>query len=207
MDHVSSELHTDAAAVVRSMTDPEAFVVVFRRHYAALWRYLDRRLGRDLADDLAAETFTRAFDARARFCSPDGGSAAPWLFGIAANLIADHRRAERRRLRALERSLADSRRPQAPQADDDPPELAPAGGLAQALRRLSLQDRETLLLVAWAELSPNEIAVALGVPEATVRTRLHRARRRAQGAIQASGLEHDPGLREPGTEHQGEAYA
>jgi RNA polymerase sigma-70 factor (ECF subfamily) len=48
----------------------------------------------------------------------------------------------------------------------------------EALAELPANDREVLVLTAWEQLTPAEIAVVLGVPAATVRTRLHRARNR-----------------------------
>ncbi len=51
----------DAAAIEASWSDPSRFTVVFERHFAALHNYLLRRVGKDLVDDLAAETFLQAF--------------------------------------------------------------------------------------------------------------------------------------------------
>jgi RNA polymerase sigma-70 factor (ECF subfamily) len=55
--------------------------------------------------------------------------------------------------------------------------------LAAALSRLSAADRDLLLLIAWAELSYQEAALALGVPVGTVRSRLHRIRKKARRAL------------------------
>jgi RNA polymerase sigma-70 factor (ECF subfamily) len=55
--------------------------------------------------------------------------------------------------------------------------------LARALAALSADDREVLLLIAWAELSYEEVAGALGIPLGTVRSRLHRARKRTRAAL------------------------
>jgi RNA polymerase sigma-70 factor, ECF subfamily len=67
--------------------------------------YVARRLGASLAEDVASETFLIAFDRRRRYdvACP---SARPWLYGIASNLVARHRRAEVRRYRALSRTDA-----------------------------------------------------------------------------------------------------
>src|SRR5213082_17865 len=93
---------TDATAISRSFTDPASFEVVFDRHYTPVYRYLRRRVGDELAQELAAETFLQAFRARGRFAA-GGDSALPWLYGIAANLIRMNQRAEERRLRAYAR--------------------------------------------------------------------------------------------------------
>lgn len=93
-------------------------------------------------------------------------------------MILEQRRAERRRLRALERLAVEARgRVEAGPADTG---LDPR--LARALRRLAASDRETLLLVAWGELSYEETAQALGIPAGTVASRIARARRQLDDA-------------------------
>jgi DNA-directed RNA polymerase specialized sigma24 family protein len=79
--------------------EPARFAELFDRHYPAILRYLRRRIGPDLADNLAAETFTLAFRRRHQYRAehPD---AAAWLYGIAGNLLRQHARTEVRRLRA-----------------------------------------------------------------------------------------------------------
>jgi DNA-directed RNA polymerase specialized sigma24 family protein len=67
--------------------------------------YVARRLGASLAEDVASETFLIAFDRRRRY-DVAYPSARPWLYGIASNLVARHRRAEVRRYRALSRTDA-----------------------------------------------------------------------------------------------------
>jgi RNA polymerase sigma-70 factor (ECF subfamily) len=157
---------TDAQAIHASLAEPEAFAVLFDRHFGAIHGYAQRRVGADLADEIAAETFTRAFDRRRRF-DVSHESARPWLLGIAANLLRRHWRTERRRLDAYARSTG---RPDT--ALSEPV----AGDLAAALRNLSRREREPLLLLAWADLSYDEIAVALEIPVGTVRSRISRAR-------------------------------
>jgi RNA polymerase sigma-70 factor (ECF subfamily) len=167
MEHALS----DAEAIRRSRDQPQAFVAIFERHHAAIHGYLRRRLGADLADDLAAETFARAFRRRASY-RPLAETAKPWLFGIAANLIADHRRAEARALHAWQRAAMAS----PCSVDEQPADIDPQ--LVIRLRALARRDREALLLLAWGELSYEEIALALDVPLGTVRSRIHRARAR-----------------------------
>jgi RNA polymerase sigma factor (sigma-70 family) len=175
---------TDAELLAASLADPHAFTAVFDRHFAAIHGWLRRRVGASLADDLAAETFTRAFDVRERF-DPTRAEARPWLYGIAANLVADHRRAEVRRLRAVARTdpgelIADDEAAET-LARADAATLGPA--LATALADLRSQERDVLLLAAWADLDYEQIALATGVPVGTVRSRLHRVRRRLRDAL------------------------
>ena len=94
----SSRISEDGAAIASSLHHPEAFAEVFDRHYAFVHRYIARRAGRDLADDLASQTFTVAFAHRGRY-RDDLGTARPWLLGIATNLhAAEHRGDQRGRL-------------------------------------------------------------------------------------------------------------
>ena len=88
--------------MVQSLDTPASFALLFERHFASVHRYVSQRLGPDLADDLAAETFVVAFEGRASY-DPLRPDARPWLLGIATNLVHRHWRAERRWLRACER--------------------------------------------------------------------------------------------------------
>jgi RNA polymerase sigma-70 factor (ECF subfamily) len=174
---------SDAVVIERSLRRPERFAAVFDRHYAAIHSYVARRLGAGLAGDVASETFLIAFDRRHRYDlgQPD---ALPWLYGIASNLVARHRRAEVRRYRALARAgVADAVDGHGDSADGRLDAEALRSRLAAALADLDRRDREVLLLVAWAELSLEETARALGIPAGTARSRLHRARMKTQHAL------------------------
>src|SRR5256714_10745661 len=121
---------TDASAIAASLDEPRAFVAIFERHFETIGRYLRRRLNEALADELTAEVFMTAFARRASYdlARPD---ARPWLYGIAANLVRAHARAEERELRALARAAADPTRAPAPGVDSPGAPLEPvlAGGL------------------------------------------------------------------------------
>jgi RNA polymerase sigma-70 factor (ECF subfamily) len=178
----------DGEAIARSVDDPAEFGVVYDRYADDVHRFVLRRLGADLADDVTAETFATALRHRARY---DAGrpNARPWLFGIAANLAGKHRRAEVRGLRAVARLGADPiARAWAPDGVEERVVASSAGpALATALAKLAPGDRHVLLLVAWADLTYVEVAEALDLPVGTVRSRLHRARQ----AVRRS-LTHDP---------------
>jgi RNA polymerase sigma factor (sigma-70 family) len=169
-------LLSDARILRDSVSDPAVFSSLYERHLRAVANYVGRRTGPELTEDLTAEVFVRAFRKRAVF-RDDYGSALPWLLGIANNLIADHRRAERRRLETLQR-LA-SARPVS--SETTVGVLAPE--LVGELLRLPPEDRDTLLLVVWGELSYAEAATALGVPIGTIRSRIARARQRLGAAL------------------------
>jgi len=167
---------------------PEAFEELFERHHARIHGWLRRRLDASLAEDLAAETFVRAWTMRERY-DPRCGDAAPWLFGIAANLARRHHRQEARGLRALARTGIDpldrgATGVESGPADDRVDAAARRRALAGALASLRPAEREVLLLHAWAELSYEEIALATGVPIGTVRSRLHRARNNVRAELE-----------------------
>jgi hypothetical protein len=88
----------DVAVIEASRAEPDRFASLFDRHAPYIHRYLARRVGRQAADDLVAETFLVAFRKRTGY-DPRFPDARPWLYGIATNLIAQHRRQEARQLR------------------------------------------------------------------------------------------------------------
>jgi RNA polymerase sigma-70 factor (ECF subfamily) len=155
----------------------EAFEELFELHFDVVYGYLARRVGTDTGRDLASETFVRAFAARKRYDAARG-DVRPWLLGIANNLLRRHYRDEERRLRAFA------------QLDLPPDSVSPTEPrLADALLALSVDERDVLLLFAWADLGYAEIAEALELPVGTVRSRLHRARAHVRAA-----LEHEEAL-------------
>lgn len=121
-------------------------------------------------------TFLLAFRQRNGY-DPARSDARPWLYGIATNLMGRHRRAEIRLYRALARTGADPvTEPFTDRVDDRVSADHVSRQLATALARLFAGLRDTILLAAWSDLSYEEIAVALGVPIGTIRSRLSRAR-------------------------------
>jgi RNA polymerase sigma-70 factor (ECF subfamily) len=178
-----SERPSDTELIARSVEEPEAFATLFDRHASAVHRYLGRRVG-ELADDLLSETFLIAFRRRAAY-RPERVEVRPWLIGIATNLVHGHVRAERRRYRALARAAAEPV-PSGADPGDSTDRLdaqALRGPLAGALAGLKAHDRDALLLLAWGQLSYEEIATVLDVPVGTVRSRLNRARRQTRAAL------------------------
>ncbi len=169
---------SDREAVGSSTGRPEAFAALFDRHYRAIWRYLCRRAGPTTADDLAGETFLRAFAGRTRYDDAQE-DARPWLYGIATNLLREDARREARQIRAYARAAEPSGgggEVEEAEGRADASVLAPR--VLAALGELSPADRDTLLLFALSDLDYEGVAVATGVPVGTVRSRLHRVRRR-----------------------------
>jgi RNA polymerase sigma factor (sigma-70 family) len=169
----------------RSFRTPRAFGELFDRHWDSVYRYCRSRAG-DAGEDLAAETFRLAFDRRGTY-ELARTDALPWLLGLATNLIRNHLRGCDRGRRALGRLGADT--------CDDHAEmvigrveaalLGPA--LAQALDGIPDGDRDALLLMAWNDLSYQEVAEALGIPIGTVRSRVSRARLRLRARLSEQG--------------------
>src|ERR1700678_144392 len=167
---------TDADVIELSRHEPEQFTLLFRKHAPHIQRYVARRLGPDVAEDIVAETFLLAYRQRDKY-DPSRADARPWLYGISTNLIGRHRRSEIRLYRALARTGTDPvTEPFTDRVDERVSADMASRGLAAALARLSADSRDTLLLAAWSDLSYEEIALALGVPVGTVRSRLSRAR-------------------------------
>lgn len=133
-----------------------------------------------------ADTFLVAFRIRSRYdlARPN---ARPWLYGIAGNLIGKQRRAEVRALKALARTGHD---PLAASWSESwvghtENRIDAQGPLAGALAALTAGDRHVLLLVAWADLTYQEVAEALDIPVGTVRSRLNGTRRKVRTALGA----------------------
>lgn len=179
---------SDAEVIASSLEDPEAFAVIFDRYADPIHGYLSRRVG-EMADDLLSETFLIALRSRDRF-RPEATTARPWLFGIAANLVARHYRAEQQRYRHL------ARLPLEASGSPDPATLASARAdatalaplLATALAELEPGDRDVLTLIAFGDLQYSEVAEALQIPLGTVRSRLHRARARLRTFLPANAI-------------------
>jgi RNA polymerase sigma-70 factor (ECF subfamily) len=157
-----------------------SFDAAFAAEFPALHRYLARRVGASTADDLAAETFSVAFRNWDKL-DPER-PVQPWLYGIAANVMRHHWRKERRMLRAYARTGVD------PVFTED---VIAEGSreLAGLLAGLRPDEREILLLNAWAELTDREIADALGLAVGTVKSRLSRAREKLRNHLEPVGQE------------------
>ncbi len=134
--------------------------------------YAERHVGRDACYDIVSATFVVAWRTWERVPDP----ALPLLIATARGQIRNHRRSLRRQQSLQERiALLDSA------AYDGPDVAAIAAERAEALATLAAMpagDREALLLVAWEGLTPEQAADVLGCRPGTLRTRVHRARRR-----------------------------
>ena len=174
---------TDAELAARFRRDPELFTEVHDRYFTAIYRYVTGRLDAQTAEDIAAETFLVAFDRRGTF-DAERGDVRVWLFGIATNLVARHRRKEARHYRALARMDVD----QVVEGHESTVVASVAARrlrpqLAEALTRLSQGERDVLFLVSLGELGYQEVAAALGISSGTVGSRLSRARKKLNAVL------------------------
>jgi RNA polymerase sigma factor (sigma-70 family) len=173
----------DAAIIEASRSQPEEFAALFDRHAPLIHRYIARRVGVQSADDLVAETFLAAFRRRLRY-ETSQRDARPWLYGIATHLISQHRREESRQLRIRLAASAELTEPgHSDRVAGDLTASAMRGVLAAALADLPERERDVLVLIAWEQLSYDEVATALHIPVGTVRSRLSRARARVREAL------------------------
>ena len=157
------------------MASPEErFTALFERTRLPLLSYAVRRVA-DPADaaDVVAETYLVAW--RRLDDVPAGDEARPWLFGVARRVLSNHYRGERRRV-----ALADRLRVHLVEEVAPAFELVEEAPVVRAMRHLPEDDQELLRLVAWEDLARDEIAVVMGLSRATVRVRLHRARKRLE---------------------------
>lgn len=189
------EEESDAALIAASLECPVRFGAIFDRHATVLHRYLVRRLGPDEAESMVGEVFRIAFEKRHTY-DPLRPVARPWLYGIATNLLAKHRRREARRLHAVAR-LASHRLPPSDLAEGvsgavDAADLWPR--VADAVTALPEPERDALVLHVWEGLSYDEVADALGIPVGTVRSRLNRARGRIRELAGGRGGEQDDNI-------------
>jgi RNA polymerase sigma-70 factor (ECF subfamily) len=147
-----------------------------------LQRYLRRRAGATVADDVLADTLLVLWR---RLDDVPADTELMWCYGVARRCLANHQRASRRQLRLVGRLAGRA---------TTEPRVAPAADAAHhgdpeleaALGALSADDRELLQLWAWERLEPGEIAEVLGVTPNAVSIRLHRAKRRLRLAAASS---------------------
>ena len=170
-------MKTDAQLIKDARRDPDAFAELYRRHAGRIHSWLAARLPAGVAADLTTETFAQAALSLRRFRDEADGSAAPWLYGIARNVL--RRSLERERMEAAARrrlgvrvehhehdwvSLAERDRAE---------QLRPR--LAAALEALPAAQRRALELRVVDELPYRQVASSIGCTEGAARIRVMRA--------------------------------
>jgi RNA polymerase sigma-70 factor (ECF subfamily) len=156
------------------------FEAVHAAHGRAVLAFAVRRAAQvEDAGDIVADTFLVAW--RRLDDMPGGDADRLWLYGVARRVLANQRRGARRR-RQLGARLATAVAGHLV-VDDHGDATGATGELRTALASLPSDDRELLQLVAWEGLTSAQVGEVLGIPAPTVRTRLHRARRRLRAAM------------------------
>jgi RNA polymerase sigma-70 factor (ECF subfamily) len=159
------------------------FGAIFDRHFTTVFSVCARRVGHDLAEDLAGETFRRAFEHRRRY-DPNEPDARGWLVSIALNLVRDTVRSSVRQESAYRRFVLQCE----PSVDPGAEVAASMDGCRDVravfavLEHCPTEEVEALLLHVWDGLTYSEVAVALDIPLGTVRSRLNRLRARLRAS-------------------------
>lgn len=156
--------------------DGRAFADLFRRHQPRvarqLWRFLSSSAD---VDDAVAVVFLEAWRRRDTVRLVEG-SVLPWLLVTAMHVASNLQRASRRYRTALQKL------PQAT-VERDPLEVVQDREVLRALRGLPMKEREVLALCVLDGWSEKDAAAVLDVPPGTVKSRLHRAKRRLADSL------------------------
>ena len=126
-----------------------------------------------LAEDAAQETFIKAWRSFARFRGES--SERTWLMRIAVNTCRDVRR--KAWFRRLDRRVTPEELPLSAPAPEEP-------ALAEAIARLTVREREVILLRYYEQMPPEAIARLLQTPINTVRSRLARAKKKLKQTLE-----------------------
>ncbi|MFG1947268.1 RNA polymerase sigma factor [Nonomuraea sp. NPDC048826] len=160
------------------MTEPDPqdrFTALYSSCYSTVYAYAVSRAGRQVAEEVASETFGVAW----RRIGDVPAEALPWLLGVARNILRESYRAEARR-QSLESDLTAWATAEEVTTGDIAESVTERIAVLRALATLSDEDRELLTLVAWHGLRAADAAKVVGCSTATFFVRLHRARRRLE---------------------------
>lgn len=163
---------SDARLLLASAKDARAFGVLYDRYADQIRRYHLRRCrDQEAAFDLVAETFAQAWCVRRAFRNEADGSAAPWLYGIARNVLRQSVRRERleddarQRLGVLEQSGR----------SDVTPEESWLEGADELLESLPAEQRQALEMRVVEDMTYDRVARRLAITPENARMRVHRA--------------------------------
>jgi RNA polymerase sigma-70 factor, ECF subfamily len=174
-------IRTDADLLAAASNDPLAFREFYDRYAAWVRSWFKRQTGSDAAAlDLTAETFAQAWNSTRRFKDLANGSGAPWLFGIARNLLRQYHKHNRIESAARERlgmptAWAECEDFDAVDERMFASSLAPR--LQHAVRALPAEQQRALELRVIQQLDYEEVAGALGCSQNAARLRVSRALR------------------------------
>ena len=169
-DDIAADRSEDRAAVARTLVDPNAFSLLYRKYVRDVFRYCYRRLeDREAAEDVTSQIFMHAYSAL-----PTLGDRPfrPWLFAIARNAVIDSYR--RRRPTEVSIAVLDGRPDGAVSPEDLAIDREGADAIHRLFDRLNERDRQIVEL-RLAGLTGVEVAEVLHCSHAVVRTAQHRA--------------------------------
>jgi RNA polymerase sigma factor (sigma-70 family) len=162
-------MRSDAELLLAARSDPAAFRVLYERYALRVQGYhLRRTRDAEAALDLTAETFAQAWLARMRFRDEAAGSAGPWLYAIARNVLVLSVR--RGRLEQAARERLGLLREAAPAEPDE----TWLDGLDDALAGLPDGQQHAIRLRVVGDLAYEQVAEALGTTPQAARVRVHR---------------------------------
>jgi len=163
-----------------------------RLHQEPLFRLAYLLLGdAEEAEDVAQEAFLRAYRSLERYDTER--PLRSWLLSIAANLARNRRRSAGRYLAAVRRWFKSGPAP-GPGIEEQSIQNLESQDLWRAIRHLDLMDQQVVYLRYFFELSTEEVAEILRIPEGTVKSRLHRALQRLRGVIERDFPELSEGI-------------
>ena len=172
---------TDAELLVAARTDPQAFREFYERYAVWMRAWFQRQTGSESAAlDLTAETFAQAWRGIRRFRDMADGSGAPWLFGIARNLLRQyhkHNRIESAARARLGIPVADTGAEEYEAVDERLGADAMRPALREAVRSLPSEQRRALELRVVDQLEYEEVARRLDCSINAARLRVSRALR------------------------------
>lgn len=175
--HLTEFFRLTGGGVKESPSEHREFCDLYDRNFEAIANYCLRRLSSDDAADATSEVFLIAW--RKRTSLPPPTEIRLWLYRVAHNVVAHHRRSWARRIRLHEkagRELASTE--SIPDAAEVVVRNEQAREVLEAMDRLRSSDRELLRLKLWDGLAHDEIGSILAISPHAVDMRIHRATRR-----------------------------
>lgn len=157
-------------------------VALYDAHAPSVWRYVVHLTGDPSgADDIVQETLLRAWRSP-RILEQEPESTRSWMFTVARNLVIDEARSARRRHEIGMAETPDAGRADATDA------LFESLLIEEALAGLDLEHRAVIVHAYYGGCSIAEVARRLGIPEGTVKSRLHYGLRALRLALQEKGV-------------------
>ena len=160
--------------------DDRAFADLFNRFGPRTFRHLEGLVGLDAAQDVQQEVWLTVYRRISELSNP--GAFRTWLFRITRHRAIDCLRKEQRESELLETAAREARTT-AEESDEAASSGALDPGFKAAMARLSPAQRDVIQLRFWEKMSYQEIALILGCPLGTVRSRIHHAKRVLRQAL------------------------